>query len=110
MARARPARGALPGEGRSLLNVVAIVPEAVGEKGWGRLGEPAVLRSHFRRCAEPLREVLALPDSWLVWSLADRPAPRPLARGRIASSAMRGIRSCPTSRRARRWPSRTPPC
>lgn len=68
----------------SLLNVVAIVPEAVGEKGWGRLGEPAVLRAHFRRCAEPLREVLALPDSWLVWSLADRPAPRPMARGRIA--------------------------
>ncbi len=73
-----------PVRGGSLLNVVAIVPEAVGEKGWGRLGEPAVLRSHFRRCAEPLREVLALPDSWLVWSLADRPAPRPLARGRIA--------------------------
>ncbi|MCJ2024903.1 FAD-dependent monooxygenase [Methylobacterium sp. J-067] len=73
-----------PVRGGSLLNVVAIVPEAVGEKGWGRLGEPAVLRSHFRRCAEPLREVLALPDSWLVWSLADRQAPRPLARGRIA--------------------------
>lgn len=73
-----------PVRGGTLLNVVAIVPEAVGEKGWGRLGEPAVLRAHFRRCAEPLREVLALPDSWLVWSLADRPAPRPMARGRIA--------------------------
>lgn len=73
-----------PVRGGSLLNVVAVVPEAVGEKGWGRLGEPAVLRAHFRRCAEPLREVLALPDSWLVWSLADRPAPRPMARGRIA--------------------------
>lgn len=73
-----------PVRGGSLLNVVAIVPEAVGEKGWGRLGEPAVLRAHFRRCAAPLRELLALPDSWLVWSLADRPAPRPLARGRIA--------------------------
>ena len=73
-----------PVRGGTLLNVVAVVPEAVGEKGWGRLGEPAVLRKHFRRCAEPLRDVLALPDSWLVWSLADRPAPRPLARGRIA--------------------------
>lgn len=73
-----------PVRGGSLLNVVAIVPEAVGEKGWGRLGEPAVLRSHFRRCAAPLRELLGLPDSWLVWSLADRPSPRPMARGRIA--------------------------
>ncbi len=73
-----------PVRGGSLLNVVAIVPEAVGEKGWGRLGEPAVLRAHFRRCAPPLRELLGLPDSWLVWSLADRTAPRPFARGRIA--------------------------
>lgn len=73
-----------PVRGGSLLNVVAVVPEAVGEKGWGRLGEPAVLRAHFRGCAAPLRELLGLPDSWLVWSLADRPAPHPLARGRIA--------------------------
>lgn len=66
------------------LNVVAIVPEAVGDEGWGRLGEPAVLRKFFRPCAEPLRDLLAVPDSWLVWSLADRAAARPLARGRVA--------------------------
>ena len=73
-----------PVRGGSLLNVVAIVPEAVGDKGWGRLGEPAVLRAHFRACAGPLRELLGLPDSWLVWSLADRQTARPLARGRLA--------------------------
>lgn len=66
------------------LNVVAVVPEAVGDEGWGRLGEPAVLRKFFRTCAEPLRELLAVPDSWLVWSLADRAVARPLARGRVA--------------------------
>ncbi|MCJ2137890.1 FAD-dependent monooxygenase [Methylobacterium sp. J-026] len=66
------------------LNVVAVVPEAVGDEGWGRLGEPAVLRACFRGCAEPLRGLLGLPDSWLVWSLADRAVARPLARGRIA--------------------------
>ncbi|MEL6063704.1 MULTISPECIES: FAD-dependent monooxygenase [unclassified Methylobacterium] len=66
------------------LNVVAVVPEAVGDEDWGRLGEPAVLRKFFRTCAEPLRELLGVPDSWLVWSLADRAAARPLARGRIA--------------------------
>jgi salicylate hydroxylase len=66
------------------LNVVAVVPEAVGDEGWGRLGEPAVLRGHLRGCAPPLRDLLSLPDSWLVWSLADRAVARPLARGRLA--------------------------
>ncbi len=73
-----------PVRGGTLLNVVAVVPEAVGDKGWGRLGEPAVLRAHFRHCAKPMRELIGQPDSWLVWSLADRPVARPLARGRIA--------------------------
>ena len=66
------------------LNVVAVVPEAVGDEGWGRLGEPAVLRGHLRGCAGPLRDLLGLPDSWLVWSLVDRAVARPLARGRVA--------------------------
>lgn len=66
------------------LNVVAVVPEAVGDEGWGRLGEPAVLRGHLRGCAAPLRDLLSLPDSWLVWSLADRAVARPLARDRLA--------------------------
>lgn len=73
-----------PVRGGRFLNVVAIVPEAVGDEDWGRLGEPAVLRAHFRTCAGPLRDLLGLPDSWLVWSLADRAVARPLARGRIA--------------------------
>ncbi|WP_375463911.1 FAD-dependent monooxygenase [uncultured Methylobacterium sp.] len=66
------------------LNVVAIVPERQGDEDWGRLGEPAVLRAHFRDCAPTLAELLGAPDSWLVWSLAERPAARPVARGRIA--------------------------
>ncbi|MFB0492472.1 salicylate hydroxylase [Methylobacterium sp. OAE515] len=73
-----------PVRDRQFLNVVAVVPEAVGDGGWGRLGEPAVLRGHLRGCAGPLRDLLRLPDSWLVWSLADRAVARPLARGRIA--------------------------
>ncbi|MDP4002573.1 FAD-dependent monooxygenase [Methylobacterium sp. NEAU K] len=73
-----------PVRGGRALNVVAVVPEAVGDEDWGRLGEPAVLRAHFRGCAGPLRDLLGLPDSWLVWSLADRAVARPLARGRVA--------------------------
>ncbi|WP_375454962.1 FAD-dependent monooxygenase [uncultured Methylobacterium sp.] len=66
------------------LNVVAIVPERQGDEDWGRLGEPAVLRAHFRDSAPALVELLSLPDSWLVWSLAARPVARPIARGRVA--------------------------
>lgn len=70
--------------GGQRLNVVAIVPERQGDKDWGRLGEPAVLRAHFRDAAAPLAELLGLPDSWLVWSLVERRVARPMARGRIA--------------------------
>jgi salicylate hydroxylase len=66
------------------LNVVAIVPERQGDEDWGRLGEPAVLRAHFRDATPALRDLLALPDSWLVWSLAERAVAHPVARGRIA--------------------------
>ncbi|WP_336487095.1 FAD-dependent monooxygenase [Methylobacterium nigriterrae] len=70
--------------GGQRINVVAIVPERQGDEDWGRLGEPAVLRAHFRRVAPDLSELLAMPDSWLVWSLVERPVSRPLARGRVA--------------------------
>ncbi|AWN36073.1 FAD-dependent monooxygenase [Methylobacterium radiodurans] len=73
-----------PIRGGRFLNVVAIVPERQSDADWGRIGDPAVLRTHFRGCAAPLRELLALPDSWLVWSLAERAVARPLARGRVA--------------------------
>jgi len=89
-----PATGLWLGRGRHVvhypvrsgrfLNVVAVVPEAVGDEDWGRLGEPAVLRAHFRGCAGPLRDLLGLPDSWLVWSLADRAVAHPMASGRVA--------------------------
>ncbi|UMY15620.1 FAD-dependent monooxygenase [Methylobacterium organophilum] len=70
--------------GGQRLNVVAIVPEREGDEDWGRLGEPAVLRAHFEDAASPLADLLGLPDTWVVWSLVDRPAGRPLARGRLA--------------------------
>lgn len=66
------------------INVVAVVPERLGSEGWGQLGEPAVLRAQFRDAAGPLGALLSVPDSWLVWSLVDRPTARPMARGRIA--------------------------
>ncbi|MFJ7436925.1 FAD-dependent oxidoreductase [Methylorubrum thiocyanatum] len=73
-----------PINGGKRLNVVAIVPEREGDEDWGRLGDPAVLRDHFPDAAPALTELLSLPDTWVVWSLVDRPVARPMARGRIA--------------------------
>ncbi|MBY0258959.1 FAD-dependent monooxygenase [Methylobacterium sp.] len=73
-----------PLRGGQHVNVVAVVPERTGSEGWGQLGEPAVLRARFRDAAAPLAALLAVPDSWLVWSLEDRPAARVMARGRLA--------------------------
>ncbi len=66
------------------INVVAVIPEKLGSEGWGQLGEPAIVRAHFRDAAPALVALLGVPDSWLVWSLVDRPPARPMARGRIA--------------------------
>lgn len=73
-----------PIRGGQHVNVVAVIPERTGSQGWGQLGEPAVLRARFRDAAAPLAALLAVPDSWLVWSLEDRDASRPMARGRLA--------------------------
>lgn len=70
--------------GGQRLNVVAIAPEREGDGDWGRLGDPAVLLDHFHDAAVPLHELLSLPDTWVVWSLVDRRAARPMARGRLA--------------------------
>ena len=73
-----------PIAGGGSLNLVAVVPERVGDEDWGRLGEPAALRAHFAAAAAPLSALLGVPDTWVVWSLVDRPPAKPMARARIA--------------------------
>jgi salicylate hydroxylase len=73
-----------PIRGGQHINVVAVIPERTGSEGWGQIGEPAVLRARFRDAAAPLASLLAVPDSWLVWSLEDRAVARPMARGHLA--------------------------
>jgi salicylate hydroxylase len=73
-----------PINGGRRLNLVAVVPDKTGSEDWGARGEPARLRAAFADAAPPLAGLLARPESWLVWSLVDRPAARPMARGRIA--------------------------
>jgi salicylate hydroxylase len=73
-----------PINGGRRLNLVAVVPDKTGSEDWGARGDPARLRAAFADAAPPLAGLLARPESWLVWSLVDRPAARPMARGRIA--------------------------
>ncbi|WP_019905182.1 FAD-dependent monooxygenase [Methylobacterium sp. 77] len=73
-----------PIQGGQSINIVAVVPERLGSEDWGQLGEPAVLRAQFPDATPVLAGLLTAPDSWLVWSLVDRPTARPMARGRVA--------------------------
>ncbi len=66
------------------LNLVAVMPDQPGGEDWAGAGDPARLRAAFADAAPPLADLLARPESWLVWPLTDRAAARPMARGRIA--------------------------
>ncbi|WP_018263154.1 FAD-dependent oxidoreductase [Methylobacterium sp. WSM2598] len=73
-----------PIAGGERINVVAVLPDRRDEADWSAPGDPARLRAGFADAAAPLAELLAQPRDWLVWTLADRPAARPMARGRLA--------------------------
>lgn len=72
-----------PIAGGRLLNMVAVHRRAEPVEGWSAPGAKADLLDRFHGAAAPLRDLLALPDAWLLWSLFDLPARR-MARGRIA--------------------------
>ncbi|MEH3146255.1 MAG: FAD-dependent monooxygenase [Methylobacterium frigidaeris] len=73
-----------PIHGGERINLVAVMPQAAGEADWSAPGDPARITAAFADAAGPLRGLLATPAAWLAWTLADRPAARPMARGRIA--------------------------
>ncbi|MBM6595994.1 FAD-dependent monooxygenase [Microvirga pudoricolor] len=72
-----------PVAGGRLLNVVAIQRTGTPVEGWAAPGNGAELVAHYRTACLPLRDLLGRIESWLLWSLADRPATR-MARGRLA--------------------------
>lgn len=72
-----------PIAGGRLLNVVAIERRDEPVEGWSTPGDGAALLARFNDAAPDLRDLLAKPESWLLWPLYDHPARR-LAEGRIA--------------------------
>ncbi|WP_298951751.1 FAD-dependent monooxygenase [uncultured Methylobacterium sp.] len=73
-----------PIRGGERINLVAVMPQAPGETDWSASGDPERIRAAFADAAAPLRALIAAPEDWLAWTLADRAAARPMARGRIA--------------------------
>jgi 2-polyprenyl-6-methoxyphenol hydroxylase-like FAD-dependent oxidoreductase len=72
-----------PIAGGRLLNIVAIERRDEPVEGWSTPGDGTALLARFRDAAPDLRDLLAKPESWLLWPLYDHPVRR-LAQGRIA--------------------------
>lgn len=73
-----------PIAGGRQVNVVAVRPDPRTDEDWGLPGDPADLARAFADAAPDLAALLAAAGSWQVWALAERPAARPMARGRTA--------------------------
>lgn len=65
------------------LNIVAIRRQPRAAIGWSEPGERAELLAAFNGAASPLRQLLAVPQEWLLWSLHDLTTGA-LARDRVA--------------------------
>lgn len=65
------------------LNIVAIRRQPRAAIGWSEPGERAELLAAFDGAASPLRQLLAAPQEWLLWSLHDLTTGA-LARDRVA--------------------------
>jgi len=72
-----------PIAGGTRLNIVAFERRREALEGWAVPGAAHDLRAVFGGAAPPLRDLLAAPREWTLWSLFDLPAGA-MARGRIA--------------------------
>jgi salicylate hydroxylase len=72
-----------PIAGGTLVNIVVIEGSSRPVEGWAAPGHRIKLLTRYNPAAPLLRELLARPQEWLLWSLFDAPA-RTLARGRVA--------------------------
>jgi len=61
-----------PVNGGAAVNLVAIVRDDWHRPGWSAAGTTAELLAHFAGWPPLVRNLLALPESWLKWALYDR--------------------------------------
>jgi salicylate hydroxylase len=59
--------------GDSELNIIAVLTSDWSEPGWSAPGDPAEIARAFSSWPDLARDIVATPDRWLRWALADRP-------------------------------------
>jgi salicylate hydroxylase len=66
-----------PVKAGKLINIVGIVHDEWDETGWQAAGDRNEILRHFARFtwAEPVRDLIGIPERWLKWALYDRTAP-----------------------------------
>jgi salicylate hydroxylase len=72
-----------PVKGGQMINLVAIVSDDRRIAGWSAAGRRADLVARFSGWHEDARGLIAAPQTWLRWSLYDRPHPRPWGMGPV---------------------------
>jgi salicylate hydroxylase len=74
-----------PVKAGNAINIVAIASDAWTAAGWSAPGTREEVLQHFprRAWAGPAQELLAAPDRWLKWALADRAPIRHFGRGPV---------------------------
>ena len=98
-----------PIAGGRLLNVVAIERRPLPVEGWATRAMRAELLAHLAGASPAVKTLLVGSEGMAPLVPLRPPGQEPSSRGASRSSAMLPTRSCPSSRKARRSPSRTRP-
>ena len=72
-----------PVKGGAMINLVAIVSDERGVKGWSADGRRADLLARFSGWHRDARALIAAAPTWQRWSLYDRPLPHPWGVGPV---------------------------
>lgn len=73
-----------PIRGGKLINIVAVVEDSWRERGWSEAGDIAWINRRFRTWHKDLADLIGSAETWLRWSLFDRPPEWKWTRGPVA--------------------------
>ena len=73
-----------PIRGGALINIVAVVQDSWRERGWSEAGDIAWINRRFRTWHSDLGDLIGRAETWLRWSLFDRPPEWKWTRGTVA--------------------------
>lgn len=72
-----------PIEAGRTVNIVAVVEDGWRERGWSEAGDVAWINRRFKDWHKDLRDVVGSAETWLRWSLFDRPPEWKWSRGSV---------------------------